>query len=97
MTYWTVVVSLLLLAHSALAQSPDGSVTKAFGDCLLREGQSGSYVSTDGGHSALLLVGQCRAQWEVWVNECVANGGTDSDCTVKSMILSQGALKILGK
>jgi hypothetical protein len=76
-------------------------ITKAFTDCLLSQGQNGSYTSFDGGRSAIRLMGQaCKAQWDAWQDQCIAKGGTDGGpggCTMQAGLLAQTALKLLGK
>jgi hypothetical protein len=85
-------------APSVQAQGGSSSVTKAFNDCLLSQAQNGSYTSSDGGVSAIRLMGQCEAQWNAWQDQCIAAGGdTDGDCTLKAAMLAQSALKMRGK
>ena len=74
---------------SAQAQSGE-VVKKAFVDCLISQAQSGSYTSYDGGMSAIKLMGQCRAQWDAWQDQCIADGGTDGGvggCTMQAGML----------
>jgi hypothetical protein len=75
---------------------------KAFLECLLFQGRTGSYSSFDGGRSAIRLMSlACKSQWEAWQKQCVADRGTDSGpngCTVRAArLLAQTALKLLGK
>lgn len=70
---------------------------KAFSECLLREGKRPEFTSSDGGQSAMLLMDRCRKEWDAFADSCQRNGGTDSDCTAKSVAISQMALKLLGK
>src|SRR5271165_2733397 len=81
---------------SVQAQSAS-PVTKAFTDCLLSQAQKGSYTSSDGGRSAMLLMGECDATWKSWHDQCMASGDTDGNCTLKAAMLAQSALKLLGK
>ena len=87
------------------AQSTDSSpANKAFIECLLAQARDGSYATSgpasDGGKSTIMLMGQCKAQWDVWQNECIANGGTDGGpggCTSKAYLVAFAVLKSLGK
>lgn len=81
---------------NVLAQSAS-PVTKAFTDCLLSQAQKGSYTSSDGGRSAVLLMGECDAEWKAWHDQCMASGDTDGDCTLKAGTLAQSTLLLLGK
>ena len=76
-------------------------ITEAFIECLLSQGQNGSYTSFDGGKSAIKLMGEaCKSQWDAWQDQCIAQGGTDggpNGCTMQAGVLAQSALKLLGK
>jgi len=75
-------------------------VTKAFAECLSSQAQSGSYSSFDGGTSAINLMGACKAQWDAWEDQCIADGGTDGGpggCTMQAGLLAQAAIKLVGK
>lgn len=81
---------------------PFRPANKAFLECLLLQGRTGSYSSFDGGRSAIRLMSlACKSQWEAWQKQCVADRGTDSGpngCTVRAArLLAQTALKLLGK
>jgi hypothetical protein len=78
------------------AQS-EKAVTKAFTDCLESQARRGSYTSSDGGKSAIQLMGKCEWQWHAWQDLCEAGRDTDGDCTVKAVMLAQSTLKLLGK
>ena len=82
-------------AHSQVRV--DKSLDQAYGQCLLEHGQTGSYISADGGKSALRLMSQCQTDWNKWVTDCIHNGGEDGDCTYRSGLLAQAALKLLGR
>jgi hypothetical protein len=85
------------VATNVQAQSRDNPATQAFVDCLLAQAQNGSYTSFDGGKSALQLIGRYKAQWNAFEDGCIAAGDTDSNCTLKSGLLAQSALKQVGK
>jgi len=70
---------------------------KAFTECLVSKAKNGQYSSFDGGKSATRLLGECPDQWKECVDACVASGDTDGNCTLKSGILAQSALKLLNK
>jgi hypothetical protein len=90
-------VALTLSVSLSVEAQSGGAITKAFTDCLLSRAQNGSYTSFDGGKSAMLLMGQCTAQWNAWQDKCMADGDTDGGCTLKAAMLAQSALKLLGK
>jgi hypothetical protein len=77
------------------------SVKLAFRDCLISNAKTGNYTSKDGGKSAIMLMGDaCKPQWEAWLNECVAEGGTEAGpggCTMQAGMLSQSTLLMLNK
>ncbi len=74
---------------------------KAFNQCLLSNArQHDEYTSSDGGHSAMLVLGACQPQFDAYWTDCM--GGrtdheADSSCTVNAGILAQAALKLLNK
>jgi hypothetical protein len=76
-------------------------VKLAFRDCLISNGKTGEFTSKDGGKSAILLMGRaCKLQWDAWLKECVADGGTEAGpggCTMQSGVLAQSTLLLLGK
>ncbi|MGA3242386.1 MAG: hypothetical protein ABSG03_39575 [Bryobacteraceae bacterium] len=79
---------------------PKSPVKVAYGHCLNSHAKEGPYNSFDGGKSALTLMAACKSQWEAWVNECIAEGGTDGGeggCTMQSGILAQLSIKLVGK
>jgi hypothetical protein len=98
-----VAFALALTVSAPLSvQAQSGSpANKAFLECLLFQGRTGSYSSFDGGKSAIRLMGlACKSQWDAWQKQCVADGGTDTGpngCTVQAGVLAQTALKLLGK
>jgi hypothetical protein len=73
----------------------------AFRDCLISNGKTGDFTSKDGGKSAIMLMGRaCKLQWDAWLKECVADGGTEAGpggCTMQSGVLAQSTLLLLGK
>lgn len=83
-------------AQPETPQKPDDE-SKAFTDCLLSKAQNSQYSSFDGGKSAMQLLGDCPDQWKDYVDACMRSGNTDGDCTLKSGILAQAALKSLNK
>ncbi len=88
-------ILLALISTSAAAQ--DAQMTKAYSDCLTANAQQGDYNSSDGGDSALRLIGSCESQWNAWVSACTAGGLPDKTCTMNSAILAQTALKLAGR
>jgi hypothetical protein len=77
---------------------------KAFNDCLLAEGKAGSFATAgpafEAGKSVLSLMGQCKAQWDTWQNECVGRGGPNDDlsgCASRAYHSAYEILKTLGK
>lgn len=72
-------------------------INKQYVNCLSEKAKSGSYISNDGGKSAIRLVGACEAEWHAWSDRCIADGGTDGDCTLKAALLAQTALRLSGK
>ena len=95
-----VMIALVLWLWAGNAHSQirvDKSLDEAYGDCLLKHGQTGGYISADGGKSAIRLLAQCRPEWNKWVADCIRNGGEDGDCTFRSGLLAQAALKLLGR
>jgi hypothetical protein len=75
------------------------AATKAFSDCLLSRGRTGSYTSSDG-MSANRLIDDCEAQFDTWHTECIAYGGTEDgahNCTMRAAFMARNALKLLGK
>jgi hypothetical protein len=90
-----------LRTPNAVQDQSRSPVTTAFTECLLSQGRNGSYTSFDGGMSAIRLMGvACKAQWDAWQDECIAQGGTDGGpggCTMQAGIMAQAALKMLGK
>lgn len=101
---WTAVASVSA-PPATRAQSTDSTpANKAFIECLLAEGRNGSYATSgpasDGGKSTLMLMGQCKAQWDAWHDECIASGFTDGGpggCTMKAYLVATAVLKSLGK
>src|SRR5262245_56067396 len=87
-------------AESEVDGVPD-PITKAFGECLVTQGRTGPYTSSDGGKSAIILMTLvCKTQWEAWHKQCVAEGGTDggpNGCTMRAGRMAQLALKLVGK
>jgi hypothetical protein len=91
-------LSLGMFAPSMHVQAQsEKSVTKAFTDCLESRARGGPYTSSDGGKSAIQLLGKCESQWHAWQDQCEAGMDTDGDCTVKAVMLAQSTLKLLGK
>ena len=91
-----------MLANAPVADAQNqAAATKAFADCLLLQGRDGAYTSFDGGKSAIRLMGEaCKAEWNAWEDQCIANGGADggfNGCTAQALIQAQLALKMLGK
>lgn len=84
-------------AVAAAQPNVDLDPEKAFTQCLLREGHAPQYISSDGGQSAMQLMGQCEKQWNAYSDACVKAGESDGDCNLKSAELAQMALKMLGK
>lgn len=72
-------------------------VNRQYVNCLSEKAKSGTYISNDGGKSAIRLVGACEAEWHEWSDRCIADGGTDGDCALKAGLLAQAALKLSGK
>lgn len=68
---------------------------EAFPGCLTTRANAGGYVSSDGGKSALRLIGDCKEEWNSWIDLCMANGRTDSNCTVTAGIMAQTAIKLV--
>lgn len=91
----TLTAALFSIASAALAQST--TVEKKFADCLLSKARGPQYTSFDGGKSAIQLLGQCPSEWNAYVDACIATGDTDGNCTLKSGVLAQAALKLLNK
>jgi hypothetical protein len=79
-----------------MTQDP-GPQTKAFTDCLISKAQNSQYSSFDGGKSAMQLLGDCPDQWKEYVDACMRSGDTDGNCTVKSAVIAQAALKLFNK
>jgi hypothetical protein len=77
--------------------APVDPQAKAFTDCIISKAKNGEYSSLDGGKSATRLLGECPDQWKEYVDACMRSGDTDGDCTLKSGILAQAALKLLNK
>jgi hypothetical protein len=77
---------------------------KVFRDCLVAESKSGSYTTAgpafDAAKSVTTLLGQCKAQWDVWQNECLAKGGPSGDlggCAGRAYRTAYEILQTLGK
>lgn len=77
---------------------------KVFRDCLVAESKSGSYTTAgpafDAAKSVTTLLGQCKAQWDVWQNECLAKGGPSGDlggCAGRAYRTAYEILRSLGK
>jgi hypothetical protein len=88
----------LTLARPGNTFAAGTAVDEAFFDCLLSKGKDGSYTSSDGGASAVRLMGiACQAQWKKWHDQCMARGDTDSNCTLTAGGIAQTALKLLDK
>jgi hypothetical protein len=68
-----------------------------FTDCLLSKAKEGQYSSFDGGKSAMRLLGECPKQWKAYVDACMSMEDAEGDCTLKSGLLAQSALKLLNK
>ena len=91
-------------ASSPSPSANSSPANKAFVECLLAQGRVGSYATSgpafDGGKSVIMLMGQCKAQWDAWQNECIARGFTDGGpggCTSKAYLVAFSVLKSLGK
>ena len=82
---------------SVIAKQAHGATDKAFTDCMLSKAKLGSYSSADGGRSSVRLLGECPTEWNAYVDACVGSGDTEGNCTLKSGVLAQAALKLLGK
>lgn len=67
---------------------------EAFPRCLATRAEAGGYVSSDGGKSLLRLTGDCEEEWRSWIDLCMENGKTDSNCTVLAGIMTQAAIKL---
>jgi hypothetical protein len=76
---------------------PVSPQAKAFTDCISSRATSGQYSSLDGGKSAMRLLGDCPDQWKKYLDACIRSGDTDGNCTLKTAILAQAALKLLNK
>lgn len=93
-----LVACACLFSFAANAQTRVGKpMDEAYSKCLLTNGQVGTYTSDDGGKSAIRLISQCHTEWDNWVANCTRNGGKDGDCTFRSAVLAQSALKLLGR
>ncbi|MGB6686834.1 MAG: PH domain-containing protein [Terracidiphilus sp.] len=77
--------------------APATSEAKALTDCLVSSAQNGQYSSFDGGKSATKLLADCPDQWKEYIDACMRSGDADGNCTLKSAILAQTALKLLNK
>ncbi|MDR3499932.1 MAG: hypothetical protein P4L72_11990 [Parvibaculum sp.] len=84
-------------ASSAAPADTQLNVNKALSKCLLSRAKKGLYTSSDGGKSALRLLGECDHEWTRYVDACTQSGDTDGNCTLKSGLLAQAALKLVGK
>ncbi|MEI9932239.1 MAG: hypothetical protein WDM89_17275 [Rhizomicrobium sp.] len=82
---------------SAQPEKPAENIDKAYTECLMREGQSPEFTSSDGGHSAMMLTQNCEKEWNAVIDACMKRGDSDGDCTMKSVAISQMTLKMLGK
>jgi two-component SAPR family response regulator len=72
-------------------------VDKTFVECLSEKSKNGAYSSFDGGQSAIRLLDDCNVQWKEWHSRCMADGTSDPDCTLRSGLLSQAAIKLTEK
>ena len=89
-------------------QSPQIAATKSSGvifrECLDTQGRSGSYTTAgsafEAAKSVTGLLGQCKTQWDVWQNECIAKGGPNGDlggCAGRAYRTAYEVLQTLGK
>jgi len=77
---------------------------QVFRDCLVAEGRSGSYSTAapafEGAKSVTGLLGHCKAQWNDWQIECLANGGPSGDlggCVGRAYRTAYEVLQTFGK
>lgn len=69
----------------------------ALSSCMMEHAKRGAYSSFDGGQSALSLAKVCYPAVRGWIEACVTRGEPEDSCNGKVLILSQAALKMVGK
>jgi len=88
--------SLTAASNSAWKARFDAATT-SYASCLKEQAPLGDYTSSDGGDSAIRLMGKCFDSMSAYVDACKLGGKTEGDCTVNAGILSQLALKLIKK
>jgi hypothetical protein len=68
-------------------------VDKKFVNCLQNKEGSGLYSSSDGGKSAMTLIGECNTSFEDWQGACIADGVKADVCNVNAAVLARIAIK----
>ena len=68
-------------------------VDKKFVNCLQNKEGSGLYSTSDGGKSAIKLIGACSTSFDDWQDACIASGVKAGVCHVNAAALAQIAIK----
>jgi hypothetical protein len=68
-------------------------IDKKFVNCLQNSEGSGLYSTSDGGKSAIKLVGECGTSFDDWQDACIARGLKAGICNVNAAVLAQIAIK----
>lgn len=82
---------------SAIAETHYGPRQRALAECLQEQARIGSYSSSDGGQSALRMIGACRKTTEGYMDGCASQGNDESACNVSAAAMAQAALKLRGR